>query len=333
MAVKGRKLVDLNYNTLLERVGEEDIYRYYLQSDFKLGKPFLSPFRRDTNPSFCINITKKGSFRHIDFGDVEKKGNCVQFVEQLFNLNYGEALLKIDKDLGLGIFHIGSFKENGKRSVSDEPRQKEEFFYQVTSRKFNKQELEYWALYYVDEKDLINNDIYAIKELLINRHRVTIRPKELIFGYWFDPKWKIYRPEAPKGEKFSGNVSNATMSGLKKITDKCGTVVVTKAKKDEVMLSKFLPCVCSVQSESIISINSSNISLLSSNCRDVYLNFDSDEVGVQTCKYYNQFGFKWINCPKGFTKPDGTMIKDFTDLARYHGLDLVKKYFESKGLI
>lgn len=334
MPVSGPVRVALTLENILKVVSEYDIYRYYTGYDFQLGKAFHSPLREDdSTPSFVVNVSKTGGLFHLDYGDPLKRGGCVDFVMQLYNVNYDKALRAIDQDL-----HIGITKGHGAQRVIRNapvatPPEKEPAFIQIVTRRFNDIELAYWNSYHISPQELEENNVYAIKRFYIDRQLIGYPDGILQFAYMFGDRWKIYRPEMRKDQKWISNVSNSYMSGMHRIVPGCGIAVVTKSKKDELVLAKILPHVCSVQSESIVSINNDNISLLRERCGKVFVNFDSDKVGVQACKYYNQFGFGWVNCPWGYTKPNGDTIKDFADLARYYGLDEVIGHFKLKGII
>lgn len=329
--VKGEKKVQVTFDFISNRVSEHEIYRYYLGHDFKLGRVFNSPFRKDLSPSFSISLERSGRLGHTDFGDSSKRGGCVDFVMQLFmGLTYHDALNKIASDFNLS-------KNVRAREIEPTVLQEEgkDTLIQVKTKKFTKVDLEYWESYGITKEELKINDVHSIRELVINRVRVLLPEDELVFGYFVRTlgKWKIYRPLAEKINKWRNNIPNTYISGLHKIDGNCKNVVITKARKDEIILSKFLPYVLSVQNESEMCISKANIDMLTERCGTIFLNFDSDEVGVQACKYYNQFGFKWVNCPKGYKKPDGSAIKDFADLARYHSLDVVIDHFKQKGII
>jgi len=333
MPVSGPIKIALTLDNILRAVSEYDIYRYYIGHDFQFGKAFLSPLREDDKmPSFAVNISKTGGLFHLDYGDPLKRGRCVDFVMQLYNTSYDRALLMIDQDLKVGITS-GKGSQGVVRPKQVVIHEKEPAFIQVVTRKFDSAELAYWNHYHISERELRENEIYAIKRLYVDRLLVGYTPGTLQFGYLFEDKWKIYRPEQPKDRKWISNVPNDYMSGMQRITSGCNVAVVTKSKKDELVLAKILPHVCSVQSESIVSINNHNIRLLRERCGKVFVNFDSDKVGVQACTYYNQFGFGWVNCPWGYQKPNQEWIKDFADLARYYGMDEVIKHFKLKGII
>lgn len=325
--VKGTKKFTID--DILEKVNDYEVYRYYVGHDFVLGKTFCSPFRKEDDPSFSIIVSKSGRLHHLDYADPSKRGDCVDFVTQIhLGMSYDRALKVIARDLG-----IRDIPKGGEQRVAIETTDRKETLIQVVHRKFDTADLKYWGDYHITKEELKKNDVYAVKRLYVNRERVMFSPTELVFGYLEVDKWKIYRPFADKKYKWLTNIPHNYISGLDRIINNCKIGVITKAKKDEMVLSKFLPNVASVQSESEISISKENISLITANCSNTYLNFDSDDVGVQACKYYNQFGFKWINCPKGYSTPEGKMIKDFADLAKYHGLETVINYFKQKHVI
>lgn len=325
--IKGAKVPELK--DILDKVSDYEIYRYYIGHDFVLGKAFYSPFRKENSPSFSVIVSKSGRLHHLDYGDPTKRGDCVDFVTQLYTgMSYGRALKLIARDLG-----IRDVPQGDSDRVIVEAQEKKETLIQVVVRKFDTADLAYWRAYHITENELKTNDVYAVKKLYVNRERIMIPTTELVFGYLMEDKWKIYRPLADKKYKWLTNIPHNYISGLHRIKPGCDSAVVTKAKKDEMVLAKFVPYVASVQSESEISISKENIDLLIQRCGKVYLNFDSDDVGVQACKYYNQFGFKWINCPKGHNTPEGKMVKDFADLAKYHGLNTVINFFKQKGVI
>lgn len=333
--IKGKIRESLDLKTILSKLSEYQIYRYYLGYDFIIGRAHLSPFRAEKRPSFRISVLNNGTLGHVDFTDTEKRGNCINLVEQLYHISYAQALEKVNMDFGLGIG--GTIKKDYKRMVSEykvpDIEQSDAHIVVKVKKRFDTAELHFWNQFGgITEAELRENNVYPVKEVYLNRMRLPLYPSELVFGYLFDDKWKIYRPFAPKEKKWLTNVANATMSGLHRIRDGCHNIIITKAKKDEIVLAKFLKNVCSVQSEGIASISDETIELLKKKCNKIYLNFDSDEPGVKACKYYNQFGFMWINCPTGYVDHEGKPIKDFADLAKYHGLQTVIDYFKSKGI-
>lgn len=332
MPVQGKKKKELTVEYILSKLDDTDVYKYYMGRDFTEGKATHSPFRQDENPSFCISRGNNGRLHHIDFADSTKKGSCVDLVMQLYNLNLVEALLKIDNDFCLGI----KSKEEKEyiKTISNVTHTPEEpSLIQVVSRPFDTADLAYWNQYTIDRRDLKENDVYAVKKLYINGRKIPQKDTDMIFGYLYEDRWKIYKPFATRKDKWKMNFPNNWMSGLHRIKPGSDVTLVTKAKKDEMILSKLVTSTCSTQNESEDAITKDNLSLLQANSDRVLINFDSDETGVRASRHFNQYGFGWINCPGTYVNPEGKRIKDFADLVHYYGMDELIKLFKHKNLI
>jgi hypothetical protein len=315
--IKGKKQIELTYDSLLERTTEYDIYRYYIGHEFEIGSVMKAPYRKDDSPSFFIG--SRGQFlHHTDLGRPMIKGNCVQYVMQTCNLNYNDALRAIDRDLGLG---ISSGETYIKKAYIDqipkiiEPR---ETLIQVRVKKFDLTELAYWNQFHLDLADLKAENVFSVKELTINKVKQPIKSTELVFGYLYDDKWKIYWPLNAKESRWRTNVPLERMDGISELAG-CNTALIVKSKKDKMVAKKFVtPCVAATQNESTGAISKQNIEFLQKNVNQTYIIFDSDKAGVENSIYYNQFGFEYWNVPQKYA-PEG--IKDLAELVHKHGPD------------
>lgn len=335
--ITGKKLLSLSPEVILSFVTEYDIYRFYCTRPFTLNKPFNSPMpgRGDSVASFLIG-NKNGFLYHIDFGDSRFRGNCFDFVKQLLMLpDFHQTLKKIDKDFGLGISDGKVTDVRTQIITYQQPKMEEKrpAYIQVKVRKnFNKAELKYWEGYYQDENDLRDEFIYPLKEVLIDKVQYGWKKDELIFGYLFEDKyWKIYRPFAENPKlKWKNNAPIDTVDGLENVRG-CKNAIVTKSKKDKMVLRKIFPCVCAVQNESLVALNQNTISYLNEQCENVYINYDADAPGKKNSRIVTEtLGYKHVNVPDIFLKEG---IKDFADLARIHGLDIVKNHLNEKNII
>jgi hypothetical protein len=333
--MKGRKKQILTQEIILSKISEYDIYRFYLGRDFKVNRPIASPMpgRKDDNPSFLIG-NKHGFLYHIDFGDSYYRGRCFDFVKQIRLLvNNYDVLKLIDRDFGLGILddtEIKDYKQIVAKYKPDIQIVKEFSLIQCKARKFfHTDELLYWKSYFQTENDLREEQVYPLTEVWINKVRVSISPTEMVFGYLYEDKWKIYRPFAKnKKEKWRTNVPIDLMDGLENVKG-CDKALITKAKKDKMVIRKIFPCVASVQNESVVAINPENLDFIKKNSREQWINFDSDAPGKKASwSYTTEFNFKHINVPDSLFP-----IKDFADMAKEKGLEAVREHFKLKGLI
>lgn len=333
--IQGDIKLRLTPQAVLNKISEYDIFRFYMpDKNWKLNQATFSPFRSENNPSFVIG-NKRGTISFIDFADTSKRGDCFTFVKMLYNLsNMDEVLRLIDKDFGLG-FLPGTSTDKYK-TIQKEYKQPEDLgkrysLIQVVTRKFTKEELEYWNQYYQSLDDLRANSVYSIKELFLNRKRFPLKDTELRFGYLYDGHWKIYRPFGDKKSKWvPNNVPITAMDGKEDIKN-CRVAFINKSKKDYMVMKKVFPCCCAVQKEGVACFSDENVEYLKANSDRQILSFDADDVGVRNSQMITKlFNFEYANVPRKYLTEG---IKDWADLAKEHGLRAIISYLNEKKLL
>ena len=321
--------------SVLDKITEYDIFRWYMpDKSWKLNRVTYSPYRNENNPSFIIG-NKNGNLSFIDFADTSRRGDCFEFVKTLHNLSSMDDVLKlIDRDFHLGIAS-GVITEEYKKIVSEykqpEDLGKRYSLIQVITRKFNNDELAYWNSYHQSLQDLRDNNVYAVKKVFLNKSLFAIRDNELTFGYFYDGHWKIYRPFADKKVKWvPNNVPITTMDGKSDIKD-CKIAFINKSKKDYMVMKKLFPCSCAVQNEGLGCFSTENVEYLRANSEKQILSFDSDVTGVTNSQQITKvFGFGYLNVPKKYLTEG---IKDWADLAKIHGMEVIENYLKQKKLL
>ena len=321
--------------SVLDKITEYDIFRWYMpDKSWKLNRVTYSPYRNESNPSFIIG-NKNGNLSFIDFADTSRRGDCFEFVKTLHNLSSMDDVLKlIDRDFHLGIAS-GVVTEEYKKIVSEykqpEDLGKRYSLIQVITRKFNNDELAYWNSYHQSLQDLRDNNVYAIKKVFLNKSLFAIKDNELTFGYFYDGHWKIYRPFADKKIKWvPNNVPITTMDGKTDIKD-CKIAFINKSKKDYMVMKKLFPCSCAVQNEGLGCFSAENVEYLRANSEKQILSFDSDVTGVTNSQQITKvFGFGYLNVPKKYLTEG---IKDWADLAKIHGMEVIENYLKQKKLL
>ena len=332
--IHGKRKIELTPEAILQKISEYDIFMYYMpERNWKLNHPTYSPFRKENNPSFVIG-NKLGYISFIDFADTNLRGGCFDFVQKLYNLSSLFDVLKlIDKDFGLGIYtgvDSGQYKKIVAEYKQPAYVAKQYSLIQVLTRPFTKEELAYWNQYHQDLKDLRDNNIYSIKKVFLNRSLFHIDDNELRFGYLYDGHWKIYRPFSDKKKKWlPNNVPITAMDGLKDIKD-CNVAIISKSKKDYMVMKKVFPCTCAVQNEGIGCFSEENVAYLKANSKKQVLSFDSDVTGVQNSQQITKlFGFDYTNVPRKYL-PE---IKDWAALGATYGLEMIEKILKQKRIL
>lgn len=337
--IAGEKITDnlLNAKNILSKISEYDIFRFYISSrDWQVNRVMNSPIRKDVNPSFIIYQNDNLSLRFKDFAESSHFGDCFQFVQLMFGVNYNKALEIIDKDFGLGIKHEKTKGSPDYIKIISEYKQPVEIekkysHIQVITRKFTTEELNYWNQYYQDISDLRENNIYSVKKVYLNRQLLSLKESQLRFGYFYDGKWKIYSPFNSKQTKWiPNNVPITTMDGKENING-CELAFITKSKKDYMVVKKLYPHVCAVQNESWSCFSDENVNFLKNNSNRQVLSFDSDVPGVTNSKMVTEmFNFDYCNVPKYYLKEG---IKDWADLAKMYGMQIIEHYLKQKFII
>lgn len=333
--ITGEKKIKLTPEAILNRISEYDIFRYYMPDrTWKINQVTLSPFRNERNPSFMIG-NRAGFLFYIDFSDTSKRGNCFQFVQQLFNLSSLDDVLKmIDRDFGLGFLPntaTGEYKKIVSEYKQPTDLGKRYSLIQVVTRKFTQEELAYWNDYHQSLDDLRQNNIYSIKTVYLNKQKFPLKETDLRFGYFYDGHWKIYRPFAEKSSKWlPNNVPITAMDGKEDIVN-CKVAFINKSKKDYMVMKKVFPCCCAVQNEGVGCFSHENVEYLKANSDRQILSFDSDVTGVQNSQQITKlFDFGYLNVPKKYLAEN---IKDWADLSRKYGLKIIENILKEKQLL
>lgn len=312
---------------LFSKIDSFDVYRYYI-GDFVIGQARKSPFRKDNNPSFSIYM-KDGKLRHTDFADDRYRGDCIDLVQQLFNLDTKKATQKIAKDFG-----ISEGTDESERITSQYSKpfmdQKRHSFIQVSTRAWTSDDAAYWKQFGITKDQLKAEEVYPIKDLFINRRKQFINKDELVYVYRYAEGFKIYFPNRPKGERWKSNIQLTLVENLKILDEYDPSVVlITKSKKDRLVLSRYFPYVLNVQNETRACFTEQFVEKLKG--RIVWINYDSDDTGVKNCiRITTEFGYRYINVPKVYLEEG---IKDYADLYRLHGEEAVINSLKEKGLI
>lgn len=337
MGISGSKKPSfLTPDKILEKITEYDIFKYYMpNTDWETNVVTFSPFRNERNPSFMIG-NKQGRLTFIDFADTSKRGSCFDFVRMVFNLkDLKEVLSLIDRDFGLG-FSRETNTEQYKRIVSQyiQPVRAVKAYsnIQVIVKAFTNDELAYWNQYHQSLDDLKANNVYSISKVYLNKQLFPAPFSELRFGYLYGDKWKIYRPHAKdkKSKWVPNNVPITAMDGKDDIKQ-CDVAFINKSKKDYMVMKKLFPCSCAVQNEGLGCFSPENVEYIKSNSASQILSFDSDITGVENSQQITKiFDFGYCNVPRKYLSEG---IKDWSDLARAHGMQAIEDYLKEKQLL
>ena len=97
------------------------------------------------------------------------------------------------------------------------------------------------------------------------------------------------------------------------------------------VVKKLLTTTCAVQNEGIACFSQENIKFLRNNSKRQVLSFDSDNAGVKNSQEITKiFGFEYCNVPKKYLAEG---IKDWADLVKKYGMNILEEYLKQKQII
>lgn len=292
----------LTVDDILERVTDDQIFRYYLSGRWQIGGVMSSPFRKDRNPSFSVRRNGRGSLTFIDYAKEEDRGNCITLVMKMFDLNYNDALEKIDYDFNLGIRFP---KQENKNLILPKPlpiqinKPKD---ISIIAKPYDNFHSEYW-IQQIGLTSLEEKRVYAVDKYFINGKEGFRAQNERIFCYDYpDIRTKNYSCKKlyfvdRKEMRWRSSLPNSYIEWNENL-DYTKPLRLTKSKKDRLLLTGILHNISNIQSENssfLIPENLAKIKLFPST--DFIA--DNDQAGRKQAEFLNkEHGFNPIFYPE-----------------------------------
>lgn len=314
----------ISIDELLSNIDQEEAFRIFCPGFKKLGRSFQSPLRKDKQPSFAVFKGSSGNLYWKDFA-TGSSGTIVYLVSQIHRVSTSAAA-------GIIGAHFNLCDTDGtlRSSLVVTPRiyqEKEYADIQVEYQSFNKRALKYWQKFLITEEDLIREKIRIPKKVWMNGRKLYGADYELCFVYEFDiPGYKIYFPKRKEYKWFS-NIPISIIENIDNIKNS-ERAILTKSRKDRLVLQKVVDKVASTQNESTGWCIPQNFEILNT-IGDLWINFDNDPPGVEACKKITkQYGYKYINVPRYCYKQG---ITDFASWLEVEGTyDPIIRFLEKK---
>ena len=231
--------LEINKSFILGRISEKDIFDYYIDKPYKLGELIKSNLRDDDGTASFNIFIKDGELRYKDFG--HSYGNCFEYVKQLYQCSYDDAIKIIANDFGLkpGIITKERPKLNTYKPI-------EKAFEKVIipiKRGWKKVDLDYWGKYGITIPMLVEYDIFPCNHVYLQNkpdNRFLWAVDELnnpIYCYKIDNKYKCYRPlTKDKKLKWLSTTKAENIQGMKQLPKKGDRLILASSMKDVLTL-------------------------------------------------------------------------------------------------
>lgn len=296
------ELKDLDH----ERAFEFYLGAYYNDKAPKPGQLISNPFlsKKQKTPSFNYFQTDAGDWRYKDFS-TDDQGGIIFLVKRLFNLDYRDAIAKIQTDFLFG----------------QRPKEKN---YSINKDEWTNDNLKYWKSYRIPTEILERYKVYPIQSIINNKgekNQYVVKGSENdpIFGYQINEGCsKSYRPLNSKF-KFSwlGKKPTDYIFGLKQLPESSDRIYIAAGEKDVLSLASIgCDAVC-FNSETAIP-SEDVVQKLKRIAKKLIVLYDNDETGIkQSEKLAKLYGLSVLMIP------DNILLegeKDISDVLR-RGVD------------
>lgn len=286
-------------NEIFELVDPVVAMQRYFPGEVSTTNRYKNPFRIDNKATCFFGWSKSGRFVFYDPAKPDCSGDAIKIVMLKYNLNFGEAMQKINEDFNLGLSSkkvstrtdlTPIRKQNNKREF--ETKVKKTYF-QIHLRNWNKKDQEYWSKYGIDIKLLKKYKIYPVKKY----YTKNLNQSGFSLTYDYDKdrddpcycyrigeedfSVKLYRPLTTNlSNKWRSNTCVNDVQGLEQLTykSKDDTLIVTSSMKDLLTLIPLGYDAIAPQSESI-EIPKSIMNKLKKKYKRIIFIYDADETG------------------------------------------------------
>jgi hypothetical protein len=230
---------DLTNKTILSKVSEIDLFRYYCHNFKEPGRMFISEFRKETVPS-CKIDNYRGKIVFKDFGDQEGILSPFDYVMKKYHIDYFTALSVINRDFNLGLDGKEVTVEKSKNTPNPIYEQYEKIYtgksiIRVHYKEWDKISIDYIKSYKLDYR--VIEEKFKVKPIdyyWINDKQ--FKAANLSFAYYFGIQegryiYKIYQP-LEKRFKWFHNFDSSIVQGLSQLPEAGEVLILNKAYKD-----------------------------------------------------------------------------------------------------
>jgi hypothetical protein len=307
---------ELTLENVLKKVSPYQIFKFYMPK-LNVGRATNSPFRKDTNASFGLVVNSEtGDIIYNDMrgGD---SGNWIKFLMKLRGVDFLDTLRIVNRDMSLGLVDFSTapiMSKPIKSQIVENVTAKDlarELHLHVQRRKWQQHDADYWLSYGIGRAEL-GDETYPISSYWFNDWGTQIADKHA-YGYDFYQdgdffRRKIYQPFS-ETDKWKTNLNTLVIDGIKDIPKEGDLLIITKARKDRLVLKGLDYTAIATNNESSW-IPQVNFDKLKTRFDEIVIFFDNDEAGLMNAaKFGEDYDLRHIHIPTDSSEQ--TDISDF----------------------
>jgi len=323
------KSLELSVENILSLVDDYSIYTHYIEQELELGDTYSSPLRDDdSSPSFSLFYSYgKNKVDKIYFKDhALGSGDVFDFVSLLFRdssgrLPFNKVLEQVNKDLNLGL-GSGKYVQNCTKRIRTRPIEKERKKIFIVSKKVESSRfLDYWKSLGISKRI---RDMYFCTEpsTVIYKGKNSMDytyPSGLTIAYRIYAEYKLYKPFAPKKDKFRNNYPPEFVEGWLQIDwSRTDYICITKAMKECMYFREHWDIQAIAGKSESNMIPDFLMAKILKHFDKVYIWLDPDATGILYTSRYLELYPTLIPCHM----PEDAIDKDITDFHLHNPFNL-----------
>lgn len=313
---------------VLSRVSDSQVFSHYF-GEFELGKVYPSVFRKDRSPSTGFYVGKTGKLIYNDLATSERF-DCFAFVAKLNSLTYGKAIQLVASDFGLIASDSGCVVDARTLSfgLSVDKEAKRQTIIQIIPTRWTDNHLSFWREFDITKEELIENEVYPVGSLFINKNKIYNPLKLLRFAYLQrdgeNEYLKIYSPHDNR-MKWVSNIPLNLPFGSDKLPKKSDTLIITKSQKDRIVLKKLFSDVIATQNESESALPAGMHQQFQEDYKHRIIFWDNDPTGKKSSELMSEKGFSCVSIPENKFR-----IKDASDYVAWYGISALRDLLKNE---
>jgi len=313
---------EITLDEIYSKVSELELWRYYCRNFEEINKPFCSELYNDKNPG-CRIFYSNNKLLYKDFGDKGIVYTIIDYIKAKYNITFRECLKIIANDFNI---HKSNVILNNEKNLKFEEKFiiKPKTIIEIVPQPFNIHDYNYWNKYYITLHQLSENQIYSCKYVYLTTGKGTFKyewSKNNPIYAWreYDLElnfigWKVYMPKS--NSKWLNNASNDVIQGIKYLKYNSNLLILTKSRKDVLVLNKLGYEAISLASENVV-LKQEVFDYFNSKYDKIISLYDNDEAGIMyALKLKEQYNIDYIFLDE---------YKDISDYIEDKGLNYTKE--------
>jgi len=314
----------ISKDQILEKISEEELFKYYCSGFKKLDESFKSDLRKEDIPS-CRVSDFGGYLLYKDFGSSEPGTNIWGYLMRKHGINYLETIDMIARDFNLTASAVSPTEQEIILQESKIGRRRRTVI-KIKSRKWLEIDKEYWyERYGITKQLLIDYTVKPVSHIWLNDSVIKTAELSYCYDYYFHEGRllrKVYQPLS--NWKWYSNIDNTVVQGIANIPKFADLLIITKSLKDVICLNLLgYPAVA--PNNEITWLPEPVWEKFKTRYKQMIILFDNDEPGINNAQRFSE----QYNIPYCYLSVEEN-VKDISDyIDKYRDLGKAKQLIKN----